>query len=446
MAAEDVVVMRWPLHSGELLQNLCAMRDRGEMNDVTLITPDGSVEAHRVILAASSELLRDMLKRSPAFVPCSLVLRDITEAQLNLVLDFVYKGELAVLKTQLNDLARACDYLQIKTCLSSLESADGACQEFEEGQNGEDDRDEENDDEPDGGGGVDDEAEHVDEECNAEEPETDFIEPAPNKGLTNKMTRRTKVTNTSEATTESDKIPISADEVEMEDLQSSAATYEVITFEDVKEESADDAKPKSRQSYAKKARLSIVGDKRVYTLDDDKLVGDAPSQIGPDRRFCRECRITLSYPKEFREHRKQWHALQCARCDFRATKESTIREHFEKVHENIRRFSCDVCPFQCKDRATLLNHSRRHTNEKPYECGYCDYKSAQSASMKQHVTLHENVESRPFPCDECTRHPISFGSRAALTKHKKAHHTARVMAFTIIQEDQALTEATGENS
>lgn len=63
MAAEEVVVMRWPLHSGELLQNLCGMRERGEMNDVTLITPDGSVEAHRVILAASSEILRDMLRK-----------------------------------------------------------------------------------------------------------------------------------------------------------------------------------------------------------------------------------------------------------------------------------------------------------------------------------------------------------------------------------------------
>lgn len=78
-------------------------------------------------------------------------------------------------------------------------------------------------------------------------------------------------------------------------------------------------------------QLCFSGDKRVYTLDDEKLTGDSPSQIGPDRRYCRECRITLSYPKEFREHRKQWHALQCARCDFRATKESTIREHFEKV-------------------------------------------------------------------------------------------------------------------
>ena len=63
MAADEVVVMRWPLHSGELLQSLCSLRERGEMNDVTIITPDGSVEGHRVVLAASSDLLRDMLKK-----------------------------------------------------------------------------------------------------------------------------------------------------------------------------------------------------------------------------------------------------------------------------------------------------------------------------------------------------------------------------------------------
>lgn len=83
-------------------------------------TQSTKLQAFELLITRSSPI-----EQSPAYVPCSVVLRDITLAQLNLVLDFVYKGELAVLKTQLNDLAKACDYLQIKTCLSSLETSEG---------------------------------------------------------------------------------------------------------------------------------------------------------------------------------------------------------------------------------------------------------------------------------------------------------------------------------
>lgn len=104
--------------------------------------------------------------------------------------------------------------------------------------------------------------EHVEEEENAgEEEESNFIERPPSKEVAVKVHRKPKPANSAGAPSveAADKMPIGTEEVEMEDLQSSADTYEVITFEDVKDEAADDVKPKSRQSYAKKARLSIVG-------------------------------------------------------------------------------------------------------------------------------------------------------------------------------------------
>lgn len=58
-----MLVVRWPEHSVELRRTFTGMRDLGELLDVTLVTPDGEVEAHRLVLAASSELLRALLRK-----------------------------------------------------------------------------------------------------------------------------------------------------------------------------------------------------------------------------------------------------------------------------------------------------------------------------------------------------------------------------------------------
>lgn len=57
------------------------------------------------------------LQTATTYGPCSLVFRDLNIGQLELVLDFIYRGELAVDRTQFELLARACDYLQIKASL-----------------------------------------------------------------------------------------------------------------------------------------------------------------------------------------------------------------------------------------------------------------------------------------------------------------------------------------
>lgn len=111
--------------------------------------------------------------------------------------------------------------------------------------------------------GGDNDVEHG-EEDDEEEEEVNFVERQPVKDATAKAPRRAKAKAAGEVSTTDqaqDKIPISAEDVDMAELQNPAETYEVITYEDVKDDTAaDEVKPKSRQSYAKKARLSIVGE------------------------------------------------------------------------------------------------------------------------------------------------------------------------------------------
>lgn len=94
-----------------------------------------------------------------------------------------------------------------------------------------------------------------------DDDENTFCERQPNKDLSGKTSRKTESTSAPASTSDAvaDKMPISIEQVDMDELHNPAGTYDVITFEDVKDESTDEAKPKSRQSYAKKARLSIIG-------------------------------------------------------------------------------------------------------------------------------------------------------------------------------------------
>ncbi|XP_022645171.1 uncharacterized protein LOC111243622 isoform X2 [Varroa destructor] len=378
----EMLVVRWPEHSVELRRTFTGMRDLGELLDVTLVTPDGEVEAHRLVLAASSELLRALLRKTATtYGPCSLVFRDLNIGQLELVLDFIYRGELAVDRTQFELLARACDYLQIKASLIT-EVVD----------------------------------QRVFEEEESEVVPYDAV-PANQGGHVVGNKRRMSQ-------------GAAAEIQNMEHVESHALDvndeFQVIELVEESRPSSSGATTgystrRNRQEYAKRAKLTTVGDKKIFSLDEQAPTRGADEK--PVKRICRECSLVFNYLSDYKEHRRQVHSLQCNHCNFRATKSSAVRDHFEKVHQNVRRFSCTECEFQCKDRATLYNHIRRHTNEKPYGCAYCDYKAAQSASMKQHVALHENIESRPHRCDECTRYPISFASRSALTKHKKAHHS-----------------------
>ena len=83
---------------------------------------DGSIEAlkaHKVILSASSPVLRSLLKKqsmlntqSPG-MPVMLYLRGISARGLGHVLKFVYKGSVSLARDDLNDFLAVCESLQV---------------------------------------------------------------------------------------------------------------------------------------------------------------------------------------------------------------------------------------------------------------------------------------------------------------------------------------------
>jgi len=85
-----------------------------DFTDVTLASGDGTtIEAHKVVLAASGTFFQNVLKNSKHPHPL-IYMRGMTETDLTSVLDFIYFGETRVCENDLNNFFAIADDLQLK--------------------------------------------------------------------------------------------------------------------------------------------------------------------------------------------------------------------------------------------------------------------------------------------------------------------------------------------
>ena len=105
--------LKWNDFQSTVLQSFKSIRADKDFLNVTLVTDDEvHIEAHKVILAASSPFLGNILKKSPHKHPL-IYLSGISLINLNLILDYVYFGEVQILQEQLDDFLLASSKLKI---------------------------------------------------------------------------------------------------------------------------------------------------------------------------------------------------------------------------------------------------------------------------------------------------------------------------------------------
>jgi uncharacterized Zn-finger protein len=67
-----------------------------------------------------------------------------------------------------------------------------------------------------------------------------------------------------------------------------------------------------------------------------------------------------------------------------------------KTHEDIKRFRCDDCGKEFRQKVSLQNHVLIHRNEKPFTCSHCQKKFRQKYTMQSHVkNFHLKVRNHP---------------------------------------------------
>ena len=82
------------------------------MSDVTLASDDGfTMKAHKIILASRSTYFYQLFKNQPCKHPI-VILRDVNQANLKAILEFMYKGEINLPKQDLPELLKIAELLK----------------------------------------------------------------------------------------------------------------------------------------------------------------------------------------------------------------------------------------------------------------------------------------------------------------------------------------------
>jgi len=121
MDTSDVFYLKWDEFADNFKLNCKELRKEEDFCDVTLVSDDGKhIEAHKIVLATSSTVFKDILKKNKQVHPL-LYLRGIESNALAPVLDFIYHGEVKVPQADLDDFLDVARDLGVKGLMNRLD-------------------------------------------------------------------------------------------------------------------------------------------------------------------------------------------------------------------------------------------------------------------------------------------------------------------------------------
>ena len=134
MDITEKLCLQWNDFKDNISCSFGELREDKDLTDVTLACEDGKqMEAHKVILAASSPFFKDILKKNKHPHPL-IYMRDLKSEDLLAIIDFLYFGEANVLQENLDSFLALAEELKLKglTGTDNSEDDNGLTAEAEE--------------------------------------------------------------------------------------------------------------------------------------------------------------------------------------------------------------------------------------------------------------------------------------------------------------------------
>ena len=115
----DKFCLKWNDFQATVTQSLSLLRRDEDFFDVTLVSDDNvQLQAHKVILSASSSFFKSIVKRNSHSHPL-LYLHGVNSANLGFILDYIYQGEVQIYQNQLNSFLDVVQILQISGLIAA---------------------------------------------------------------------------------------------------------------------------------------------------------------------------------------------------------------------------------------------------------------------------------------------------------------------------------------
>ena len=116
------ICLKWDDFQDNVNSAFGNLRGGGDFSDVTLACEDGQhIEAHRLILAASSPFFQDLLRRSKQAYPI-IYMKGIRSEDLISIIDFLYCGEANIYQDNLDSFLAIAEDLKLKGLMGQHEN------------------------------------------------------------------------------------------------------------------------------------------------------------------------------------------------------------------------------------------------------------------------------------------------------------------------------------
>ena len=120
----EKLCLQWNDFQDNIKSAFVHLREDNDFADVTLACEDGQqVEAHKVILAASSPFFQKLLARNKHPHPL-IYMRGMTSDSLLAIVDFLYRGEANVFQENLDSFLAIAEELQLKGLMGKADDKD----------------------------------------------------------------------------------------------------------------------------------------------------------------------------------------------------------------------------------------------------------------------------------------------------------------------------------
>lgn len=115
MTSSEKFSLKWNDFENNISRAFCDLRDEKEFFDITLVCGESQeqVSAHKVVLAASSQFFRNILRRNPHQHPL-LYLKGVKHKELVSILNFIYKGSVNIAQEELSSFLAVAEELKVK--------------------------------------------------------------------------------------------------------------------------------------------------------------------------------------------------------------------------------------------------------------------------------------------------------------------------------------------
>lgn len=113
MATTEQFSLRWNNFHSNISNSFHELLKASDMVDVTLAVEGQFLQAHKLVLSICSPYFKQLFKVNPCKHPI-VILKDVAHGNMRDILEFMYSGEVNVLRENLTSFLRTAELLQVK--------------------------------------------------------------------------------------------------------------------------------------------------------------------------------------------------------------------------------------------------------------------------------------------------------------------------------------------